>query len=235
MSGPPPHDLVLSSGFLAFARQAGVLAAIEAVGPPIDGVCGTSSGALAGALWASGLPAAEVAVELSRRQPWQLMRVHGAFWRGLFSMGEVIDLLTELLPPTFADLDRPFAVGVRLPDGTHGLVHDGPLAPAVAASCAMPGVFAPVELAPGPCQDGGAVDRVGLDAWRRWRGARPTVVHQVDRTAGADVSLDLAQVTLIRTPRSGARFWDLGDFEGQRAEAEALASAALTGVAPAAP
>lgn len=231
MSGPPPHDLVLSSGFLAFARQAGVLAAIEAVGPPIDGVCGTSSGALAGALWAAGMPAAQVAVELSSRQPWQLMRLHGAFWRGLFSMGEVIDLLGALLPATFSDLQRPFAVGVRLPDGSHGLVSEGPLAPAVAASCAMPVVFAPVELAVGPCQDGGAIDRVGLDAWRAWRGLRPTIVHQVDRTAGAAVSLDLDQVTLIRTPRSGARFWNLGDFEGQRAEAEALATAVLHGAA----
>ena len=49
MNGPR-YDLVLSSGFLAFARQAGFLEAVEQLGLAVDGVCGTSSGALAGAL-----------------------------------------------------------------------------------------------------------------------------------------------------------------------------------------
>lgn len=231
MTGPSPHDLVLSSGFLAFARQAGFLAAVEEAGLPVDGVCGTSSGALAGALWASGLPAAAVAEELSRRQPWQLMGWNPAFWRGLFSMRAVIEILDDLLPETFAELPRPFAVGVRLPDGRHGLVTEGPLAPAVAASCAMPGVFAPVPLSVGPCQDGGAVDRVGLGPWRAWRGpARPTLVHHVDRTAGAEVDLDPAGAVVVRTPRSGARFWDLGDFDGQLEEARQRTAEALAAV-----
>ena len=51
------RDLVLSSGFLAFAAQCGFLQAVEESGIAVDGVCGTSSGALAGALWASGWPA----------------------------------------------------------------------------------------------------------------------------------------------------------------------------------
>lgn len=227
MPGPPDHDLVLSSGFLAFARQAGFLAAVEDVGLPVGGLCGTSSGALAGALWASGRSAAEVGAELSQRAPWQLMRLNPAPWRGAFTMGVILDLLDALLPAEFADLQRPFAVGVRLENGQHALISEGPLAAAVAASCAMPGVFAPIDLPVGRCQDGGAVDRVGLSAWKALRGPRPTVVHWVDRTAGKDVDFDPAGVTVVRTPRSGARFWNLGDFQGQLEEARTLARAAL--------
>jgi predicted acylesterase/phospholipase RssA len=38
-------DLILSSGFLAFARHVGVLKVIEEKGIVVDGICGTSSGA----------------------------------------------------------------------------------------------------------------------------------------------------------------------------------------------
>ena len=226
MNGPR-YDLVLSSGFLAFARQAGFLEAVEQLGLAVDGVCGTSSGALAGALWASGRPAAEVADILSERPPWKLMRFNPRFWTGIFQMDEVVELLEGLLPATFAELPRTFAVGVVRPDGAHGLVQEGPLPAAVAASCAMPWVFAPVQLPIGPCRDGGALDRVALTPWRRLRGQRPTLVHHVERTAGADVSFPTEGVTIARTPRSGARFWSLGDFDGQRAEARALSLAAL--------
>ena len=62
-------DLLLSSGFLAFGRQAGFLAAVEEVGLEVGAVQGTSSGALAGSLWAAGVPAAEIFVELTARSP----------------------------------------------------------------------------------------------------------------------------------------------------------------------
>ena len=42
------YDLVLSSGFLAFALHAGFLQAVEDVGLPVRGVMGTSAGALIG-------------------------------------------------------------------------------------------------------------------------------------------------------------------------------------------
>ena len=50
-----PVDLVLSSGFLAFARHLGFLTAIEESELDVSGVCGTSSGALVGAMWACGV------------------------------------------------------------------------------------------------------------------------------------------------------------------------------------
>jgi hypothetical protein len=50
---------------------------------------------------------------------------------------------------------------------------------------------------------------------------------------GVEPSLDLpAEVRIVRTPRSGARFWDLGDFAVQQEEARRLTTAALDGWTP---
>jgi NTE family protein len=214
-------DLVLSSGFLAFARQVGVLSAVEDSGLEIDGVCGTSSGALAGALWCAGHPAETIAQQLSAQTPLSMLRPSLAIWRGLFSMRGIIDQLHGWLPPAFADLDRPFGVGVMGPGGEAMVLTDGPLPEAVAASCAIPTLFQPVEVAGVPFRDGGVVDRTAIHGWRAHRGQRPTVLHVVDRTGGADIpdASIPADIRVIQTPKSGARFWNLGDFDGQRAEA----------------
>jgi predicted acylesterase/phospholipase RssA len=224
-------DLVLSSGFLAFARQAGFLSAVEAAGLEVDAVCGTSSGALAGAMWVAGLPASSIATHLSEKMPLRSMRPHLRPWRGALSMRGVIAQLRAWLPPRFEDLPRPFAVGVRAPDGSAQLIRSGPLPEAVAASCAIPGVFAPVMVGGVPYQDGGVVDRTGLGAWSAVRGRRPTLVHLVQATSqGLEPSLGLPpEVRIVRTPRSGARFWDLGDFAGQQEEARRLTTAVLNG------
>ncbi len=222
-------DLVLSSGFLAFARQAGFLTAVEESGLQVDGVCGTSSGALAGALWAAGMPAAQIADELSARAPIRLFRPSWTPWRGLMSLDHVQSLLREWLPATFADLDRPFGVGVRCPDGRADVICSGSLPEAVAASCAIPGVFTPVIVDGIQLQDGGVVDRTGLDAWRVHRGQRPTVLHLVERSGGGTEPQGPmpAEVCVVRTPRSGARFWDLGDFLGQLEEARVATTEAI--------
>ncbi|MCO4760640.1 MAG: patatin-like phospholipase family protein [Myxococcales bacterium] len=227
MSPNGAKDLVLSSGFLAFARHVGVLKAIEETGQPIDAVMGTSSGALTGALWSAGMSAADIGEELSKRRPMAFMRPHFPPWRGVFHLDRMIAYLHTLLPATFEELPRPFAVGVIRPGGAHHLLHSGPLAPAVAASCAMPWVFRAIELGGETYQDGGTTDRLGMDAWRGWRPGEQAIAHQVNRTAGADVAADMTGVVLIETPRSGANFLSLGDFQSQVEQARVLALAQL--------
>jgi predicted acylesterase/phospholipase RssA len=215
-----PVDLVLSSGFLAFAGHAGFLAAVEEGDIAVDGICGTSSGALLGALWASGMDARAILARLTARRPLAWARPHPAPWRGALSLGPVVAELASLLPPTFEDLGRPFGVGVRAPDGTHRLIRSGRLPEAVAASCAVPYLFAPIALDGEWLQDGGAVDRTALRAWRAHRPDADVVLHLIDRTAGADgEGIDGARV-VVRSPRSGASLWSLGDtaaaFEASR-------------------
>jgi predicted acylesterase/phospholipase RssA len=216
------QDLILSSGFLAFAAHCGFLAAVEEADLPVGAVCGTSSGALVGALWSAGMPAREILADLAARRPIAWAAPHVAIWRGAFRLDRVEAGLRERLPADFSGLRHPFAAGVAV-NGAFRLQTAGPLAAAVAASCAVPYLFAPMALDGEHLSDGGAVDRLGLDAWRRWRpGARP-LVHQVERSAGATRETSLEGIPVVRSARSGASLWSLGDpwaaFEASRAAA----------------
>jgi predicted acylesterase/phospholipase RssA len=224
-------DVLLSSGFLAFARHAGVLAAVEDAEIKVDAVVGTSSGALVGALWAAGVPAREIAATVACTRPWDMIGLHAAPWRGALRLDPLRDWLAERLPATFEELPRPFAAGVSARvDGAYRafLLREGALVDAVLASCAIPGLFVSPCVGPhGPWRDGGAADRVMHAPWRDWRGERPAIVHVVDRSAGVDVPLPEG-ATVIRTPRSGASFWSLGDVAEQAEEARQRAAAVLT-------
>ncbi len=224
-----PTDLLLSSGFLAFARHAGVLEAVEQEGVEVDAIVGTSSGALVGALWASGMRAERVTEEIAARRPLSLMALHLLPWRGLFRLDPLVRWLAQHLPPRIEDLPRPFAVGVI--DGARRplLLTRGPLPEAVAASCAIPHVFHPVEIEGETYADGGFADRLMYAPWRAWRGERPVLAHLVDRSKGVDPTDDLSQVPVIRTPRSGASFWSLGDVHAQKEEARLRAVERLRG------
>lgn len=223
-------DLLLSSGYLAFARHAGFLRAVEACGVEVAALCGTSSGALVAALWAAGHPAEAVARELSAQRPIAAVRPSWTPWRGLCSLAPFIARLQAMLPETFAELERPLAVGVATRDGGHRLLYQGPLPLAVAASCAVPYLFNPVTVEGVAFRDGGAVDRLGLDAWRRWRGTRPLLVHLVERTYGAPDATSLDGIEVVRSPPSGAHLWSLGQFDAQYHESAAAAQRALAGL-----
>ncbi len=217
-----PMDLILSSGFLAFARHVGAIEAFLSKGVQPEALVGTSSGALVGALFQSGLAPAEVGKLLSERSPLRYMRPHPRPWRGLFSLEPLVPLLRRNLPRTFEELPKPFAVGVRGAEGGHRLICQGDLVSAVMASIAIPHVFPAVLLDGHPYSDGGVVDRTGVDAWRRWRPNCRAIVHVVDRSRGRDVTFDTTNTTLVRTPRSHAKFWSLGDFAAQQLEAKRL-------------
>lgn len=234
------YDLVLSSGFLAFAHHSGFLQAVEEGGIRVAGVMGTSAGALAGSLYCAGYSPKQAAMELSRVPPIQLLRTsRNPMKGGLLSLDGVIERLRDLLPPTFEDLKYDFAVGVVTAEGKHMLVDRGPLPEAVAASAAIPFIFQNVHIPGtkgGPYKDGGVVDRIGLKAWRNRRRAQlavrggkdsqlpPCLVHVISRSSpfsGADDVLATGEpnVTVVHSPKSGVSFFSLGDFEGHMQQA----------------
>ncbi|KXZ47273.1 hypothetical protein GPECTOR_36g125 [Gonium pectorale] len=248
---------------------------------------GTSAGALAGSLYCAGYTPRQVAKHLSEQAPAELLRPSVSPWRGgALSLDGVIARLRDLLPPTFEELEREFAVGVVTADGQHVLLDSGPLPEAVAASAAIPFIFEAVDVPGqsrhGPFKDGGVVDRVGLRAWRerrrsqlRKRGAYlngngnghlngngnghlngngnghlngnghvnghavplrppPCLVHVIDRSSpfsGFDDTSATGEshIVVVKSPRSGANFFDLGSFDDameaarHRAEARLLA------------
>jgi predicted acylesterase/phospholipase RssA len=221
------HDLLLSSGFLAFGRHVGFLAGVEDAALPVGAVVGTSSGALVGALWCAGLGPDAILALLTASRPTAWLRPCLTPWRGLSTLDPLIAELRRHLPPRFEDLPRPFAVGVVDAANTHRLLSSGPLPEAVAASCAVPWLFAPPLVDGQRYRDGAVVDRVGLAAWRAWRPDQRAVLHLVGRTHGAAAPLDPGPLPVVHSPPSGARLWDLGPAAAQAAEARAVTVATL--------
>lgn len=183
------YDLVLSSGFLAFAAHCGFLKAVEDVGLPIRGIMGTSAGALIGSMFAAGYRADDIAAEFSRLPPIDRMRLAHRPWRGVLTLHPVVRTLQTLLPPRFEDLQRDFAVGVVGANG-HELIDSGTLAEAVVASAAVPVMFSPMHVpgaANNPYIDGGVACRIGLGLWRQHRCLTdrpvPAVIHLIGRSS----------------------------------------------------
>ena len=101
-----PVDVILSSGFLAFARQAGVLAAIEDFKIDVDRLVGTSSGSLGASLFAAGLSAEQIAFELGKQRPISLVQPSVKVHRGAFSLNKMVAHLRTILPKDFSQLER---------------------------------------------------------------------------------------------------------------------------------
>jgi hypothetical protein len=220
---------VLSSGFLAFANHCGFLQAVEDVGLPVNGIMGTSAGALIGSMYAAGYSPREIVAEFARYAPIERLRCHGRPWEGLLSMEPLIRELHSLLPPSFSGLQQDFACGVVAADGRHVLLDRGNLPAAVTASAAIPVVFHPVPVPDrpeGPFIDGGIKCRIGLDLWRQHRygadaaAAAPAVVHLISRSSpfsGNDSTAGLVRqnAVVVKSPKSGVSFWSYGDYEAQ--------------------
>lgn len=161
-----PFTLGLSSGFFGFFAHAGVLAVLESEGLSPVRVVGSSAGALAGGLWAAGVPAARLREELLA-----LRREH--FWDprpglGLLRGALFRERLERLLPvATFEACPRPLSVSaLDLLARRTAVLDAGPLAPAIHASCAFPVLFQPVRLGGRAYLDGGLSDRPGLASLR---------------------------------------------------------------------
>ena len=142
-------------------------------------------------------------------------------------MKKLVLKMEQLLPSTFDGLERDFGVGLCTSDRQALIMREGPLPLAVAASCAMPYIFAPISIGAEKYCDGGAVDRIQAKGWRRHRGKQDMLVHIVNRSRGAKNEQGLDGLKIVRTPRSGASFVSLGDFHAQIEEARVLTHALL--------
>lgn len=173
-AGPAgPVAFVLGGGGLLGAHEVGMLRALLEAGVRPDLVVGTSVGALNGvvvaedptpaaaerlaALWldldATDLFSGSVLGRLST-----LARTRTSLHRA----GPLRDSLSaHLTARTFAELAVPFqCVAASVERAAEHWFSTGPLVDAVLASCAVPGLFPPVELDGGTYLDGGLVHSI---------------------------------------------------------------------------
>ena len=160
--------LALSGGAARGFAHLGVLKAFKENDIPIDVIAGTSAGSFAGAAWAAGM-SVESITEMGRDINW--LKVSSFSWttKGLISNKPISDIIRNDFPfNRFEDLLIPFAAVTTDMDTWTEMVfkNEGDVGPAVAASCAVPGVFAPVKIGDGLFVDGGVVSPVPTAAAR---------------------------------------------------------------------
>ncbi len=215
-----PFALGLSSGFFGFFAHAGMLEALEEAGLAPSALAGSSAGALVGGLWAAGRSAAEIGDELEtleRADFWDPWPGFGLLRGRLFRAR-----LEKALPArSFGECRVPLAVSVfDVFRRETRVVSEGPLAPAIQASCSVPFLFQPTWLDGRPCLDGGVRDRDGIAAFEH---GRRTLHHHLasSKSRGGDLPApsrpNLVALVIRGLPRVGPFRLE----EGRRARAHA--------------
>lgn len=174
---PQRIGLVLGGGVVRGMAHIGVLQALDEHKLRPSYIVGASAGALVGGLYAAGLT------------PLQLTTVaHQLKWRDISSLPMTISwaaLATLTVPMGILDLDRlsewirkvigadihfdqlqiPFAaIATDIATGESIMLNDGPIAPAIRASCSVPGIFTPVRRDGRLLVDGGASNNLPVSA-----------------------------------------------------------------------
>jgi NTE family protein len=153
--------LALGSGLARGLAHVGVIKVLVQAGVRVEYIAGTSMGSVIAALYGCGLKVkmVERLAESISRRTW----MDFTFPRMGLIAGDRLEQLMHLLTGrrSFEDLSLPVAaVAVDLNNGERVVLDRGPVARAVRASCAIPGIFNPVELDGRLLVDGGVLERV---------------------------------------------------------------------------
>ncbi len=161
--------LALSGGAARGYAHLGVLRVLEEEGIPIDFIAGTSAGSFAGGAYASGLSIEQIK-EIAQDISWY--RVSGLNFsaKGLISNKPIANIIKNQFPTNrFEQLRVPFAaVATNLQTGKKKVFKkEGDLGFAICASCAIPGIFAPLIDEDGnQFVDGGVVANLPVNTVR---------------------------------------------------------------------
>ena len=155
---PRPHavGLVLGGGAARGIAHVGALQALEEQEIFPDVIVGTSVGALVGGLYAAGVSAARLRALIPTISWFDLVSlkmpginvtdIAKSLPLGLLDLDKMIPWINSLVgsPVAIEELNLPFAaIGTDLLTGEIVVMNKGPLAPAIRASCGVPGVFTP--------------------------------------------------------------------------------------------
>lgn len=135
----------------------GAIRVFQENGIEFDYVAGNSAGSMVGAMYASGVPWEELYDFVRNNKIRDVMPRHN--WLSYWS-AEIIEQMADkyLMGKTFEDLQKPFcAIAVDLENGTLERLCSGSVSRALSASCAVPGIFQPVDIDGRMYVDGGVL------------------------------------------------------------------------------
>lgn len=161
--------LALSGGGARGFAHIGVLRVLADNHIPIDMIAGTSAGSIIGGAYASGMSVTEIEA-MSKKTAWMNTIGPALSFGGMLSNAPMGKFLGLHFPVTrFEDLKIPFAA-IAFDLATSETVifqGQGDLITAIRASCAVPGVFAPIRDENGrTLVDGGVLSPMPVDTVR---------------------------------------------------------------------
>ncbi len=221
LAGYSRCGLVLGGGGSRGLSGIGAMEVLGQAGFRPAAVVGTSMGALLGAFLAAGYGAAEVhAIVAGVRWTDVLdLSVAGGIIRG-HRFGRWLE---EYLPTSFAGLDIPLTVAATdIDTGELVLLREGDLIPALRATCAFPGAFAPVQHAGRNLVDGGLLVTVPVSGLKGC-GVDPDFVVACD--FGPPRDRRVVETGRETTRRAWNKFWDSLTFRRRNLAADILLKA----------
>ncbi len=176
--GPPSGEtarpkiaLVLGGGAARGFAHVGVIRALEQEKIPVDMIIGTSVGSLIGAIYANDTNSFELewtAFSLEKDDLFDYGILSAITGMGLAN-GDKLEAFvkSKISAANIENLKLPFAaVATDLNRGTMVVLDKGPVARAVHASSAIPGVFTPVDFQGKLLVDGGLVNNLPVSVAR---------------------------------------------------------------------
>ena len=241
-----PVTVVTTFGLGRTPAQVGMLAELAARKVTPDFVVGTSLGAINAAALAAGRTPDEMAEFWLWLQEEVLASPIRAIARGVTvrqarRQEELVRTrIAEMLPADFADLPIPLrVVATELTTGNEVVLDSGDLPTAVMASCALPGLFPPVEIGGGHFIDGGLVAGMPLRAvpdntgtvvvlvtghsatspdtvagFRWWEVGALSYAHQIRGQAINALLITVAKVPVVMVSTTHGRLLDVSDPTG---------------------
>ncbi|BDC99006.1 patatin-like phospholipase family protein [Persicobacter psychrovividus] len=156
---------VFSGGGVRGVAHLGVIKALQARGINFDIVAGTSSGALVACFYAAGVSPDDT-LEIFKTLTVRKLLKPAWNRRGLLDLHQLTPLFDQYLPVrTFEALEKPLTIcAINMTDGQVKYFQSGDLYAPLMASCALPGIFAPIIIDGKQYVDGGMLNNLPVEA-----------------------------------------------------------------------
>ena len=156
--------LALSGGGARGIAHLGVLQAFDHLGIEISALSGTSSGAIAGAFYASGVAPQEV-LEIIKKTKLLLFVRPAISMTGLLKLQKLQVLFSKHLPfHSFQELPKKLTINATdVKKGESKYFDEGDLIPAILASSCMPVIFDPLVIDGVSYIDGGILNNLPVE------------------------------------------------------------------------
>lgn len=208
--------LALGGGATRGFAHIGVLKAFEEYGITFDFVAGTSAGSLVGACYCAGKTSSEIA-EIAKNIKEKDIRTNKIVFMPSKTTGIENLVIENLGNINIEDLSIPFSpVVVDIKTTEEIALRRGNLAKAVAGSCAVPGVFVPVEFEDKLLSDGGLQNAIPADIPKMFGcdyviavDVNSSRTYGTDSTKLVDVLLASIRILMKSTPIKGYVYSDV--------------------------